>query len=215
MSSSQRSRGMTLLEVLVALAVFALVAAMAYGGLNAASRSAEGVREQSAQLRTLQGSMLILGLDLRQLVDRPIRDNYGSEEPALVAASGGENRLSLTRGGHRNPAALVRSGLQRVSYRLEEGILYRDSWAVLDRAQDSEPWRSVLLDGVSELRLRFLDVDNEWHDSWPPLTVEEGSRVLPRAVEVVVVSEAWGEVRRLFETSGWQVTTPVTPGAAR
>ncbi len=213
MRPTSRCRGMTLLEVLVALAVFALVAAMAYGGLNAASRSAQGVRVQTDNLRELQGTMLMLGLDLRQMVDRPIRDNYGSGEAALLVANGGESRLSLTRGGYRNPAALARSGVQRVAYRLEDGILYRDSWAVLDRAQDSEPRSTALLHGVSELSLRLLDANNEWHDSWPPYTDEGAAVPLPRALELTLESEAWGEVRRIFETSGWVAELPAPPAA--
>ncbi|UCE88585.1 MAG: type II secretion system minor pseudopilin GspJ, partial [Pseudomonadota bacterium] len=103
--------------------------------------------------------------------------------------------------GHRNPARLPRSTLQRVAYEVEDEVLYRVQWLTLDRAQDSEPARVALLEQVIKLELRFLDTANEWRTVWPPLTATEDAG-LPRAVEFSVELEDWGRVTRLVALTG-------------
>ena len=149
-------------------------------------------------------AFLWLGRDIEQAINRPIRDEYGTTVGAMVAVETGRFQLELTRTGWRNPAGRARSNLQRVAYGLrDDGTLVRAYWNVLDRAQDSEPLESVMLDGVEKLELRFLDADRQWQSSWPsnPLTGQlsnPASGVPPRAIEVTVETKAEGRITRLF-----------------
>ena len=86
-----------------------------------------------------------------------------------------------------------------VAYRFEEETLYRDQWLVLDRAQDSPSSEAQLLTGVTDVRLRFLDEELQWHSQWPPLNRTE---VMPKAMEIVLELDEWGEITRLFRTPG-------------
>jgi len=199
----KRQTGFTLLELMVALGIFALLAAMAYSGLNSVM-TARKVTEQHAQrLSQLQMTFLWLGRDIEQGIDRPIRDEYAQVQPAMEGVETGRYQLEFTRTGWNNPAGRARSNLQRVAYGLRDDKLIRAYWNVLDRAQDSQPLESVLLDGVDKLELRFLDASNAWQLSWPnTLAGGAANTALPKAVEVTLETKAEGRITRLFQVPG-------------
>jgi general secretion pathway protein J len=210
-----RQSGFTLLELLVAMGIFALMAAMAYGGLNVIMKEREATDQRAARLAHLQTSFFWLGRDIEQAINRPIRDEYGDRQPALSSADIGIYRLELTRAGWRNPAGRARSHLQRVAYSVRDNQLIRSYWNVLDRAQDSQPLETVLLDGVIRMDLRFLaslgtglnpgqnQGAPEWNENWPDNgTGATPTDDLPVAVEITLETESEGRITRLFRVPG-------------
>ncbi len=208
-----RQSGFTLLELLVSMGIFALMAAMAYGGLNAIIKERQATDKHAARLAQLQTSFLWLGRDIEQTINRKIRDEYGDSQLAMTSAGFGLFQLELTRGGWRNPAGRTRSNLQRVAYSVRDGELIRSYWNVLDRAQDSKALEVVLLNGVTRMELRFLSgpgsglnsgqAKQEWTDTWPSsLLGAQPSDGLPLAVEVVLETESEGRITRLFRVPG-------------
>ncbi len=198
------SRGFTLLEVLVAMAIFAILSVLAYGGLMVVLDQRALAEEQTDAWRELQLSLQLLGRDLQQLQPRPVRDEIGDRyEPAFQSRPGRSNALEFTRGGWTNPAGLPRATLQRVAYRVEDGALLRIYWPVLDRTLNTEPVVSRLIEDIDGLDLRMLDTQGSWHTQWPPpgFAGEGALYTLPRAVEVAVESPRFGRVWRLVETS--------------
>jgi len=195
----RRREGFTLLELLVALAVFSLVSIMAYSGLRTVLQSKQQTEQRALRIQQLQSAVLMLERDLGQFTPRAIRDEYGDEQPALSSSDYGPIRLEFTHGGWQNPTASTRSNLQRVAYGIEDEQLIRLSWTELDRAQGSEPYRAVLLEKVRELNLRYMDEAREWQTQWPPNGLAPGDPVpVPRAVEVTLVLEDLGAIRRIF-----------------
>lgn len=192
-------RGFTLLELLIAMAIFSLISIMAFSGLRSVLFNKEVVDQELQRLSNIQRTLLNLSRDIEQAADRPIRDELGSKLPAF---SGGQNIdstvLELSRYGWRNPAQQVRSQIQRVAYSLEDNQLIRLYWHHLDHLQTDEPVRRVLLKGVERIEIRYLD--KEWTDTWPRSDVAEVADVqgLPRAVEITLELEDWGEIKRLF-----------------
>jgi len=191
--------GFTLLDLTVALAIFAVLSTMAYGGLRQVLDARQQTERVADRLAGLQGAFRALGADLEQAAPRAVRSELGDPQPALVARGDGDFAIELTSASWRNPAGLPRSTLRRVAYRLHKGVLARFAWPVLDRAPDTRPEREELLGGVAQIGLRFLDADMQWHGEWPPLATPGGaSVVLPLAVEVTLELEDWGSVLRLF-----------------
>lgn len=196
----RRHGGFTLLELLVALSIFAIMAVMAYAGLQAVLRTREHTDEAAKRLNDLQTAFMFLQSDIEQSTGRSVRDVLGDPVPAMEGASGTQPFLQLTRAvGGRYPG-LERVGLQRVEYALVDGRLVRRTWAVLDRAQDSRPLSANLLSGVHSVLVRFRSTS--WIDFWPPAGAENDLSRLPRAVEIQVNLDAGGYVRRLFAVAG-------------
>ncbi len=202
--------GFTLLELLVALAIFAVLYVMAFGGLQSVMSTQRHVERQTERLAELQTAFTLVARDIEQIINRDIRDGFGDRQPSLTTASGA--LIEFTRSGWRNPLPdSRRSSLQRVAYMIKEDRLTRLSWAVLDRAQDSAPVEYPLLDQVTAVDIRLLDDANQWHDSWPPPDYESDSKKptpLPKAIEITVEAPGWGRVPRLFRVPGAGVITP-------
>ena len=187
--------GFTLLELLVSLAIFAILSVIAYQGLQSMLEARSRIEREASRMTELQSLFTLLGRDLEQAAGRPVRDSFGDPQPAL---QGDATQLAFTRAGRRNPAAFRRSTLQRVAYLLDEERLLRRSWPALDLAADSLPGESVLGEGIQGLEIRYLDRDHQWHDQWPPQLTGKTPPPLPLAVEVALEVEGWGRVQRLF-----------------
>lgn len=212
-----RDKGFTLLELLVAMSIFALLSIMAYAGLDTVLDTRRILEENMDRLSEVQKSVLFISRDIRQIVDRGIRDEYGDYQPALSASSLNVGLdtpiIEFTHSGYSNPLGAKRSHLQRIAYHLKDNVLYRDSWQVLDRAQDSRPYKARLCSNVESVGFRYLDEKGEWHTQWPPVnnatgaqatgqpngTATAGATRLPQAVEFRLKLSDWGTITRLLQ----------------
>ena len=200
----RRSRAFTLIEILVAMAVFAVMAALAYGSLNQTILAAEILGDRMDRLQALQRTVRMLTDDLQQLAPRPVRDTLGDTlRPALDTGYESGFAIELTRGGWSNPAVLPRGTLQRVGYRIEENELVRYYWQSLDHALSEQPVGVKLLEGVEAIEFRFMVDSANYSTQWPPVNAPGalGARMRPRAVEVTLRLEDEGEIVRLIEVA--------------
>ncbi|WP_416906882.1 MAG: type II secretion system minor pseudopilin GspJ [Polymorphobacter sp.] len=190
-----RRNGFTLAELLVALALFGLIAgasvAMLAMGVNTRETMQARLGDQAALLRT----RALLGADLGQATPRRTRDEAGRPVPAFTSAPAQGLLFGLVRAGWSNPDAAPRASLQRIEYRLVGDALHRQAAAHLDGAPLGPP--AVLLQGLTAAALR-IHVDGAWHDRWPPLGRAEAPEALPDAVELTLDSPATGRLRQVF-----------------
>jgi len=199
----KQQQGFTLIEVLIATVVFAIMSVMAVSGLSVVLNSREQVDEHADRLAALQKVFTIIGRDIEQTVNRKVRDNYATELLPLTGGGYSSSILELSRTGLMNPMGAKRSHLMRVGYMLSEGKLVRLSWFVMDRSFDTQPYESPLLSNVKTVELRFMSEDHQWLPQWPDMNIQPGTPAkLPRAVEVTLELEDWGRIRRIFEVVG-------------
>lgn len=192
-------RGFTLLELLISLSIFALIGVMAYSGLQTVMKQQHSTEAASQRLADLQKAYRIMRRDLEQIVSRKIRNEYGDTVDELVGGRGFTG-VEFSRAGYPNPAGFLRSDLQRVAYVPDQDVLLRQTWRVLDRAQDSLPDEQVLVEGISRFTMRFLNASNEWVESWPatPAGSSTSPEPLPQAVEVELELERLGVINWIF-----------------
>jgi general secretion pathway protein J len=200
----RHDRGFTLLELLVALSVFALMSVMAYGGLRAVL-DARAVTDQAAErLAQLQLAEALLGRDFEQLVARPRRDEFGYWEASLLySPNATPSRLQLLRIGGADEGS---GALTRIAWELQDGTLYRLYWARVDGSGNEPTGRLAVLGLEPEQRveaweLRFLEQGTQGeleYSAWPPPRTEAGTAPLPQAVEVSLELAGVGRITRLF-----------------
>ena len=205
-------RGFTLIEVLVAMAITALITAVAYGALSSALSAAESVRSATVRSHDINQTLTVLSRDIRQVVNRSIIDEFNQPAPALSGGLLSRYPLTLTRAGWHNSTGAPRSTLQRVRWWIEEDVLWRAHFPVLDRTPGTEPIETAMLDDVEGFEVRFLptivdlksdrdDVidDRDWRDNWiADVSQPDLELPIPAAVEIVLQLAGLGEVRRLY-----------------
>jgi len=172
--------GFTLVEMLVAVAIFGLIASAAVSILSMSITAQEAAGRKLADAASVRRASALLAGDLANAALRLRRDEQGAVRPAFDADGAG---FRIVRRG---------ASLQRVEYRLDGDRLERRSAEAVDGAAPDR--RAVLLRGVQRMSLRFRSPDGIWRERWDP----DDPRIMPRAVELVVEIEGRGAVRQLF-----------------
>ena len=202
-----RSRGFTLIEIMVAVLIAAILAAMAFTAMQQALANRDRIRDGETRLRTVQHTMRSLVQDLAQLQPRPVRQPVGEGYLPALQGNVATPEVLLTRAGWMNPVGLERSTQQRVRYALRDEVLYREYWTALDATLDPLPVSRALLDHVKLFQVRYLNDGLQWQDDWPPPAQdpthpERELRWRPVAVEVTLELEDYGRLVRLIEVAG-------------
>lgn len=184
-----RDAGFTLVEALVALAVFSLLAAGMTLTITQAVRAQTATAAAQEQLRSLQTLRALLSADLAQVVPRLGRAVQGAGEPALVGTPAG---LSFTRvqaePGEEGQGPTA--SLTRVTYGMRDGALVRSTRTALDPGPAATTQERVLLAEAEGVSFSYFD-GQRWVDSW----LVPASRAVPRAVAMTVTTPRYGTVR--------------------
>ncbi len=206
--SKSKSYGFTLVELLIAVAIFATVALMAGTGLKSVLTARDVAEENAKRLSELQRGMNIIQSDIEQIINRKVRDEYGDMLPA-VEGSASDAYIVFTRTGVQNPLQLRRSSLQRVAYLLDDTDLIRQSWYYVDGAIDDTAQETVLITDVDNLEFSFLNSEEKWEDQWPTSTLESEDddsapkpSPMPKGIELRFNLLDHGEITRLFIVPG-------------
>lgn len=199
-------RGFTLIEILVAMAIFTLIGLASTGLLTTVIDSNSLSQERFEKLQLLQRAMVTIERDIQQAVSRPVRANGEKQE---VVMAGGEvdgsddDGIGFVRGGWHNPQLMLpRSTLQYVAYRLRDNKLERLYSNYVDNVIGYEPKVRVLLENIESFKVEFLsgnnasstikdDDDIKWSEKYQ-------DTALPRAVAIEFVSKDFGMLRREF-----------------
>ncbi|SEC91624.1 type II secretion system protein GspJ [Pseudomonas kilonensis] len=172
-----KQSGFTLLELVIAIGIFALLGLASWRLFDGVVRTQQGTGQHERDIRALQRAVGVIERDVWQAV-------AGS----LVLAPG---RLQLQRSHWRNPLDQPRSERQTVSYRLEGAVLWRDSAG----EGTSLVQQQKLLDDVHGLSWRVFDPQRGWHS-------ETVSDTAPLALELIVSAGRFEQVRRVLLLPG-------------
>ena len=195
--------GFTLVELLVAIFVFAILTAMSYPALTHVLGQRENVEAVQLELAALQLGVGLIEADIRAIKPRPVRDELGDDLPALRA--GIQNSLlEFSRHVVDVPGTVTPvPGIARIEYRLEDGSLIRRQWSALDRLPVTKFQERTIFEGVDGFSVEFF-VGTEWQAFWPATSGRTLLTSLPAAARF-----------RVQFTSGESVSRTVRPGITR
>lgn len=196
----------TLLEIIIAMAISALIGVAAMTLLDDATIAHKNMQEQGNRYNQIERAWLFISNDIQQLAPRQFRDEFGDKKNNLFSDDqNGTTHLSFTRLGRRNPAGLARSNLEKLSYLVEEEKLKRISYAYPDGMNLEQGLNRTLLDDVENLDVNFFDGE-EWNDFWPvdtSIQTQQGNNKndLPVAIKISLQLKDIGLVERLYVVS--------------
>lgn len=205
-NSYKYKRGFTLLELMVAMSIFAIVSLLTMGGLSNILDTQEYTEKNMQRLIRFQMAFTIISRELQQIVLRPIRDEYGTISDAIDSeTSDGIPGIEFTHQGRFTLGDAV--NVQRVAYYQEDNKLIKKVWQVLDRVEDSKPVKQVIIDDLEEVSFSFYNVniseiqpnavvDNEI--SWKEYITQQNDSQL-KAIKVSFKSKDYEELYRVFE----------------
>jgi general secretion pathway protein J len=191
-------KGFTLIEILMALTVFAILATITSSSLYYAFDARTRVNTQAERLNTLQLAVSLIQQDISQVVERAIRGNEMHLFPIFV---GQPQYMEFTRDGHLNPQSLEkRSTLKRIAVVCKDGTLLRRTWPSLDPTNRSTYEDKVLLDNISACHFNYLSQSSQLLSEWREQAVDQNQNrePLPQAVQINLKLKEWGEMNLLF-----------------
>lgn len=202
MRSSNKTLGFTLVEILVALLVFAVVGLLSTRLLSQSIDNQNNLQDRGQRLAEIHRAMRVLQRDIVQLSRRKIRDAQGEELPALIVSD--QSAIEFSRVGWRNPLRQPRSEVQRVGYRWQDEKIIRGYWLTLDRSYDAEPAYQTLLENVEAIEFFAVDQLGNEHKQWPldpeaNVVTEEGEALYLAAILVRAEIAPYGMIERIWQ----------------
>lgn len=184
-----RARGLTLIELMVALAVFGVLGALSWRAMSLMSTHQAVISTDLQRWRDLGRAVLRIENELLQIAPPVLAAGTGAP-PALAwrhapAGVAHELHLLVVDGG--------RQAVRRVGFRFVGERLAWVRWP--GRLPEGDAAEVVLLDGVREVRWRFFHKGSRV-SAWPPEDAPAGP--LPQAVELELELADVGTVTRIF-----------------
>ncbi|HEU4961604.1 MAG TPA: type II secretion system minor pseudopilin GspJ [Sphingomonas sp.] len=193
--SSRRSAetGFTLVELMVSLLIFSLLAAAGVGLLAFSVRAQGATDDKLTEIAHLNQLGSALSADLAEVRARPTRNEAGDTMPVFTGSSGSGAMpmLRLVRAGWTNIDDAPRPSEQKVEYRLDDGALRRVAYPMLDGAAPGPS--AAILNDVAAVGLSYRYA-GAWNDHWDGTL----DRPLPDAVEMTVTRIDGTVFRELF-----------------
>lgn len=206
--STAFQNGFTLLELMVAISIFAIVSLLTMGGLSNVLDTQAHTEQNMQRLIRFQMAFTIMSRELQQISPRSIRDEYGTIKNSMTSeTSDGIKGLEFTHQGRFTLGDTV--SLQRVAYYHEDDMLIKKVWRVLDRVEDTEAIKQVILTDVNEVNFSFYSTSltdsqtssygtNEilWQDELEPDSEE---KLL--AIRVSFKTKDYDELYRVYQVA--------------
>ncbi|WP_140920112.1 type II secretion system minor pseudopilin GspJ [Limnobaculum xujianqingii] len=183
-----RQQGFTMMEVIIALVIFAMISMMAWQILNGSMSNSAVSDAQSARFNQLQMTYSRLERDFSQAMPRaPVGSSAAFQlRDGILVLTTQDSVASL---GNPQSADLI-----RVSWWLKDNQVYRGIASVLDGASPADWTRIPMIDRVKKMDWRFFNTD--WQPQW------EEAEMIPKGIELTLTLEDDTKWRWVFMTPG-------------
>lgn len=198
----QKIKGFTLIEVIVALSIFAILSMIGYKGISSLIETKQRVEVEDNKWQQIILFFDRFELDVKQSVNRPIKTREDTIEPAWLgrpsfAGEDGAQLVFSRFGDPEQPGFLMDT--RRVGYRLHDGAIELLIWPSLDVAPSAKPEVFKVLTHVAQLSFRYLSDDGRWLNIWPEVAVPTQQKSFaPLAVQLMIKLETGEMITRIF-----------------
>ena len=194
-TQANQNTGYTLIELIIALAIFAILGTISVGLLSRAFDTRARIENQMEPLTELQLAVTRINRDVAQMVDR-----------GALSLIGHTNYTEFTRGGIVNPDEEdAKSTLKRVALVCGNNEkLIRKTWARVDPLSPNDFQEQALMNKLESCEFSYLGKGSTWVSDWPMTTASprEKPPPFPRAIKLTLTLENLGEIALLFVVPG-------------
>ncbi len=218
--SCKRIEGFSLIEIVIAMVIFAVISSMCYSLLTTTVNTRGRTQERNLAMAQLQNTMQLLERDIMHFADRAITI---SPEEVLSAffIDREAGMFGFSRAHAPNAFNEPHSSLQRVRYRISERQLIRDVWQRVDYTPNTPIGSEVMMNGVEHMTL-YVWKEGEYEQEWVPVMTTDQNLIISeglddgllnaaRAIRMELQTDMFGRIERqllLTRLSGGSETAP-------
>ncbi|RTL12944.1 MAG: type II secretion system protein GspJ [Neisseriaceae bacterium] len=194
----KRQSGFTLIELMVAVIIFAFISVVSYRIITSLVTTKEVAGAAQTKWGDLSLVMSNFGGSWNRVIPLVARDQDGNVLPAVLGSPKlkgmYDSQLELTLSGYIGDQVYGTSPPKRIGYRFYNGSLYLVTWPVLNRVLSTQPIIDLLIANVQQFEVLYLYPDNQWRDSWPPLGGDP--TVLPTGIKITFQLKTGEKIER-------------------
>lgn len=210
---SRGQLGFTLIEILIALFIFAIMSVMTAIGIRRMIRTQQHVTIATHALQRLQLAMTLFQRDISAINPHRIKQDQTSAGALIESQADGVRFITAN---DVNPSMYAARGiLRQVAYQVQNGVWVRSTWPVADPLRDTPEVTQALLPNVESVEIKYISNNGRELSSWPPNNENDSRNILnllenrnllhldsqqqaPAGIEIEIKSKTYGVIRRLF-----------------
>lgn len=200
MSYSNKRSGFTLVELMVAIIIFAIISIISYRTLSSLVTTKQVVTNTQDKWSGVVNTISLIGNAWSRSIPLVVRDENGTLIPAVIGKDklerSSDAQLELTLSGYIHDPIFGSIRPRRLGFRFTNGKLYLVTWPVLHRVRTTQPQIDLLMDNVTSFQQSFIYPDKQWRNEWPP--AGEPIDTLPVGLKVTIVMKSGETIIRQF-----------------
>jgi general secretion pathway protein J len=186
---SKKQLGFTLIELMVAILIFAIISIISYRTLTSLVSTKQIVTATQDKWNSLVNTITWLEASCNRILPLVIRDDSGAIMPAVIGKNKLNNQfdaqLEITLSGYIGDPIYGSTAPKRLGFRFDDGKLFLVTWPVLNRVISTQPQLDLLVDNVKSFQQSFLYPDKQWRDIWPDAGIPVNK--LPQGIRVTII----------------------------
>ena len=162
---NKASKGFTLIEVLVSTLILGLIFSVIFYSVSALNLNLSFTKMRNDNQHVILKSLSIIEQDLSSIFNRPVRDELGEYEAALILKNNDHAELLFTRSLYDDVQENTK--LVRITYTFDDDRYERRLWNVIDRVQGSKYQKHYFDRQINKIRILASDDEGQWREYWP------------------------------------------------
>jgi general secretion pathway protein J len=162
---NKASKGFTLIEVLLSTLIVGFIFSVIFYSVSALNLNLSFTKMRNDNQHVVLKSLSIIEQDLSSIFNRPVRDELGEYEAALILKNNDHAELLFTRSLYDDVQENTK--LVRITYTFDDDRYERRLWNVIDRVQGSKYQKHYFDRQINKIRILASDDEGQWQEYWP------------------------------------------------